>query len=287
MAIPARGSRAWDRIRRSLEQGSRDFESAVGEPKKSASSRRKTSSRSIVSRNLSNMSGFRPNPRGAPDRLLVEPGVKGRSLAGRGVGSGYVPSRMEGIHIDPNTINDFVEVATSLKEAPERIALAIDNICAMYALVMLSSAQERSRGPVDPAMKNAAAAWKIPVRRITGAYFAGWDIRHVGLQHYQFFNSSREAFYIEFGINHTGITGVQSTGGRVRIRRPIMKLAVMQAISVIRSTNAAAAELTSSIMPSGLHQSPLITGAMRRPGVTGSAAGLVNIDALKSLAGVE
>lgn len=84
--------------------------------------------------------------------------------------------------------------------------------------------------------QSSAGAWKIPVRRITGAYYAGWYAERLSPSVWMVSNKSREAYYIEFGINHAG-TGLHSTGGRVRIRRPVLKLSVMEAMSFAAGTD--------------------------------------------------
>lgn len=102
----------------------------------------------------------------------------------------------------------------------------------MNALVMLMAytnlgiAQKMSAGPVDPGMMNAAAAWKVPVRRITGDYFLGWKVRRVGPAIWELYNDSREAYFIEFGISRSN----------ARIRRPIRKLSLMKTLEFLEGT---------------------------------------------------
>jgi hypothetical protein len=102
----------------------------------------------------------------------------------------------------------------------------------MNALVMfmaytnLGIAQKMSAGPVDPQMNNAAAAWKVPVRRITEDYFYGWKVRRLSLGTWQLYNDSREAYFIEFGIH---------VGG-ARVRRPIRKLSLLKTLRALEST---------------------------------------------------
>lgn len=194
--------------------------------------------------------------------------------------------RMQGFYIDPRSIDAFYEYAQDFKNNAEQFKWGMDKILMMYAYLALAGAQKRSLGPVDPTMQNMAAAWKVPVRRITGAYFLGWEVQHISLGVWALTNTSREAFFLEFGINHI-MTGLTSSGGgaRVRIRRPVMKLAVLEAINIARQSNAAAAELVKIVAPSGLYQSPFITGQIRRKGPSGSALGLVNLEQLAGMVG--
>lgn len=96
----------------------------------------------------------------------------------------------------------------------------------MNALVMfmaytnLGIAQKMSAGPYDPQMQNAAAAWKIPVRRISNNYLEGWKVRRLGFGTWQLYNDSREAYFIEFGIHMSN----------ARVRRPIRKLSLRKTL---------------------------------------------------------
>lgn len=104
----------------------------------------------------------------------------------------------------------------------------------MSALVMLMAytnlgiAQKMSAGPVDPMMRNAAAAWQIPVRRITERYFLGWKVRRIGGVTWELYNDSREAYYIEFGIHLSN----------ARVRRPIRKLSLRKTLQFMEATEA-------------------------------------------------
>jgi hypothetical protein len=88
---------------------------------------------------------------------------------------------------------------------------------AILARGMQQQALQRSRGPYDPQQRRPALAWRVPVRRITGAYYLNWKIRRLAPGIWQVYNDSREAFYIEYGIH---------TSGR-RVRRPINKLSLI------------------------------------------------------------
>lgn len=143
----------------------------------------------------------------------------------------------------------------------EEMMFAIDRTMMGYAYVTVGAAQRRSAGPLDPRSTNtryiptghyfvgsqagsntparrvqtytvhSPLAWKIPVRRITGAYYKGWYARRVAPGIWEVSNKSREAYYIEYGINHIGTGAVGPAGQRVRIRRPILKLSVLEALT--------------------------------------------------------
>jgi hypothetical protein len=87
-----------------------------------------------------------------------------------------------------------------------------------------------SFGPYDPGQQSSAAAWKLPVRRISNAYYLGWKVRSLGYAHWQLYNDSREAYYIEFGINWRG-------AGR-RVRRPVRKMSLRRTLDFMRTTQA-------------------------------------------------
>jgi len=93
-------------------------------------------------------------------------------------------------------------------------------------LVVKSSAMQKSRGPVAPRQRSVPAlAAKIPVQRITGVYYSGWQIRKTA-RGYKLYNDSTEAYLIETGMFQ-------------RVRRPILKLSVMDMLRFIQSTRTA------------------------------------------------
>lgn len=101
-------------------------------------------------------------------------------------------------------------------------------------------AQEMSRGPLDPQERKPDAAWKIPVRRISSAYYRGWKVRRLAPAVWMLYNDSREAYYIEYGINHVGRgTTVTYKNGRTyiksgaRVRRPIRKMSLIKTLNFV------------------------------------------------------
>lgn len=111
----------------------------------------------------------------------------------------------------------------------------------MLAMTHMSLAQQKSRGPVMPGLRQHGPSrsgtgvmaypggrpWGIPVRRITGAYYAGWKMKRIGPSMYMVYNDSREAFFIEFGINP------RATGA---VRRPILKMTAIGTLRFIQRT---------------------------------------------------
>lgn len=138
--------------------------------------------------------------------------------------------------ISPSFFQQCRELAADFRNDADKVNFAIDRAVAGYAAVCLGFAQQRSRGFLDPREQNPQWAWKVPVRRISGQYLLGWKVERIGMGHWRTYNDSREAYYIEFGINHegTGVKGAQGT--RVRIRRPILKLSVMDTVAFVRAT---------------------------------------------------
>jgi hypothetical protein len=133
------------------------------------------------------------------------------------------------------------------------------------ALVHLGFAQKYSAGPVDPLQQNPEAAWKVPVRRISGRYFFGWKIRRVTLGVWQVYNDSREAFFIEFGIHRNPTTGGVSAR---RIRRPINKLSVQRTLRVL-AASPLANRMWADVMfpPPGMRSGKGYLWTMQSPGV--------------------
>lgn len=101
----------------------------------------------------------------------------------------------------------------------------IDLLVRGVILVVKGGAEARSRGPVAPRKRSVPAlAYKIPVQRITGAYYAGWTQRRLGMGHWVVYNDTLEAYLIEYGIFQ-------------RVRRPILKMAVLGMLKFLQSTS--------------------------------------------------
>jgi len=119
----------------------------------------------------------------------------------------------------------------------------------MNALVMLMArtnqafAQEMSRGPNDPQERLNNAAWKLPVRRITSRYYKGWKVRRLAPGVWMLYNDTREAYYLEYGINHVGAgftvsyrDGRTYIKGSRRVRRPVRKLSLIKTLKFMDTT---------------------------------------------------
>lgn len=100
----------------------------------------------------------------------------------------------------------------------------IDLLVRAMVLVIKGLAQKKSGGPVAPRHRsNPAMAYRIPVQRITGAYYAGWTQRRLGRAHWILYNDSVEAYFIESGMH-------------MRVRRPILKMSLIGMLRFIQTT---------------------------------------------------
>lgn len=115
-------------------------------------------------------------------------------------------------------------------EVPVRLRKAMNELVFHMALINQGFARKMSFGPDDPSGQNSSAAWKLPVRRITGAYYLGWKVRSIKPGVWQLYNDSREAYYIEFGINWLG--------GNRRVRRPVRKMSLRKTMEFMMTTQA-------------------------------------------------
>jgi len=115
-------------------------------------------------------------------------------------------------------------------ETPQRIRSGMNELVFHMAVLNQGIAREMSFGPLDPTGSTTALAWKIPVRRITGTYYISWKVRQIKPAVWQLYNDSREAYFIEFGINWLG-------AGR-RVRRPIRKLSLRRTLEKMMTTQA-------------------------------------------------
>lgn len=114
-------------------------------------------------------------------------------------------------------------------EVPLQFHIGMNQLCQLMAYVNQSFARKMSFGPEDPAGTRSELAWKIPVRRITNRYYLGWKVRPIR-GGWQLYNDSREAYFIEFGINWRG--------GNRRVRRPIQRLSLKKTMDYMATTQA-------------------------------------------------
>jgi hypothetical protein len=151
---------------------------------------------------------------------------------------------------------------------------AMDALVRTMSYVHAGYAQQYAAGPVDPYQQNPGAAWKLPVRRISGRYFFGWKTKRVTMGHWMVYNDSREAFFIEFGIHRNPRTGLVSAR---RIRRPVNKLSYRKTLQFL-ATTAVADRVFSNIYfpPPGMQHGRGFLWTMQSPGtMSGSPPGLL------------
>lgn len=135
------------------------------------------------------------------------------------------------ISVDKETINGIeAAIRWAEEEVPGNLRREMDRLVYAMALINQGYSRKMSFGPMDAGGKRSELAWQLPVRRITQAYYLGWKLRKVGPAIYQVYNDSREAYFIEFGINWRG--------GNRRVRRPVRKLATRQMMTYMASTQA-------------------------------------------------
>lgn len=102
----------------------------------------------------------------------------------------------------------------------------MDVLVRLCILVTKAEAQKRSFGPVAPRRRSRPElAYKIPVQRITGHYFAGWTVRRTA-GGWMLYNDEIEAYLIETGMFQ-------------RVRRPILKMSVISMLRFIQTTKTA------------------------------------------------
>lgn len=135
---------------------------------------------------------------------------------------------------------DFTAIENFIRDNKESQAKAmqgVDLLVRTMAMVVKGYAQQRSGGPVAPRRRsNPAWAGKIPVQRITGAYFAGWTVRRVGMARWLVYNDAKEAYLIETGMYQ-------------RVRRPILKLSIIAMLKFLEGSRTEQRFLGSMIAP--------------------------------------
>lgn len=128
------------------------------------------------------------------------------------------------------TINGIEQVIRWAEaEVPIQLRENMLKLTQIMALVNQGYARKMAFGPEDPTGRNSALAWRLPVRRISGRYYLGWKVRPIR-GGWQLYNDSREAYFIEFGINWLG-------EGR-RVRRPVQRLSLNKTMEYMATTQA-------------------------------------------------
>jgi hypothetical protein len=144
----------------------------------------------------------------------------------------YMSNRRGGF-IEPteetiNGLNSLINWCEN--EVPSQLNFYMNELAFYMALVNQGEARSMSFGPGDPSQTHPEEAWRLPVRRITNRYYLGWKIKQLRPGIVQLYNDSREAYFIEFGINWLG-------EGR-RVRRPVRKLSLIRTMNFMLQTNA-------------------------------------------------
>lgn len=126
--------------------------------------------------------------------------------------------------ITRKTFTSIEEVMRDNMASAERAHMGVDLIARLAVLVVKAGAQKRSMGPVAPRRRSRPElAFRVPVQRITGAYFAGWHVRRLAHGVWLLYNDTIESYLIEYGIFQ-------------RVRRPILKLSVIEMMRLIQTT---------------------------------------------------
>jgi hypothetical protein len=123
-----------------------------------------------------------------------------------------------------NRLHDFIR---DNEASAHKAQAGIDVMVHGMILVTKGIAQEKSGGPVAPGRRSRPElAGRIPVQRITGAYFAGWKVIRIRSGHWALRNDSYEAYLIEYGIFQ-------------KVRRPILKMALIGMLRFMQGSYAA------------------------------------------------
>lgn len=132
-----------------------------------------------------------------------------------------------GFSISRSTINRLNDLAFDARSSAERAGAAIDVLVQGMAYFTRSEAMRKSGGPVAPRKRSVPAlAYRIPVQRITGAYYAGWYVRRLGHGVWVVGNATKEAYLIETGMFQ-------------RVRRPVLKMSVISMLRFLSTTRLA------------------------------------------------
>lgn len=97
----------------------------------------------------------------------------------------------------------------------QKVNMGMDVLVRYVVLVVKAGVQQRSMGPIAPRRRSQPGlAYRIPVQRITGRYFAGWHTRRLSNAVWLLYNDSYESYLIETGMFQ-------------RVRRPILKMSIL------------------------------------------------------------
>lgn len=132
----------------------------------------------------------------------------------------------QAFRITRNTFRNLEQWMEDNDASIDKAKAGLDALVRLSILVVKAEVQKRSYGPVAANQRsNPALAYRIPVQRITGHYFAGWTVRRTG-RGWMIYNDEIEAYLIETGMYQ-------------RVRRPILKMSVVSMLRFIQSTKTA------------------------------------------------
>lgn len=133
----------------------------------------------------------------------------------------------QGMQITLQSIRNIENFILDNQASRDKLHYGFDVLIRVLANIVRAEAMQRSAGPVAGRWRsNPALAYKIPVQRITGAYYAGWTLRRVRNAHWMVYNDVFEAWLIESGMYQ-------------RVRRPILKMSVIAMLRFIQTTRTA------------------------------------------------
>jgi hypothetical protein len=155
-------------------------------------------------------------------------------------GAGYGRSAagtIRGWGVTRQTFENLEDFMRDIEGSKVKAVGGMDLIIRTMVFVTKGLAQEKSMGPVAPRHRSVPAlAYRIPVQRISGRYFAGWTQRRLGPSRWLLYNDSVEAYLIEEGIYQ-------------KTRRPILKLSLLGMLRFIQTTRTAERFLDHVIAP--------------------------------------
>lgn len=126
--------------------------------------------------------------------------------------------------ITRQTFRDIENFIADNKASQMRARFGMDALINLCVLTVKAAAQKQSMGPVAPNRRsNPAFAYRVPVQRITGRYFAGWRVRKLGNATWMLYNESKEAYLIEYGLY-------------MRQRRPVLANSVIEMLRLLQTT---------------------------------------------------
>lgn len=134
--------------------------------------------------------------------------------------------------MSPEFFKALEDMIAYCESVPKKLPWAMDKLAKYMAYTNLAIAQQMSAG-VKKAPRDTTRSWMIPVPRITWRYFLSWHVKRLRMGTWVLWNDSREAYFIEYGIQRNPQTGQVSPR---RMRRPIQKLSLLRTMKAIQST---------------------------------------------------